>query len=87
MQAPMPGGHAVAVSPDGKRVASCDAGRRLVSGGADKTARVWDVESGKEIQRFGEHTDAVTCAAFMPGGRQALTGYHDRTLRFWRVRK
>jgi WD40 repeat protein len=68
--------HAVAFSPDGKR---------LISGGADKVALVWDVESGMIVQRLAGHTGLVTCAAFLAGGRQAVTGGYDRTLRLWNV--
>jgi WD40 repeat protein len=35
--------HAIAVSPDG---------RQLVSGGADRTVRLWDIEAAKEMSRF-----------------------------------
>ena len=35
---------------------------------------------------FG-HTDLVTCAAFLPGGRQAVTCSYDKTLRLWNVRR
>src|SRR6185312_5886357 len=40
-------------SPDGKRVATAS---------DDKTARIWDAESGKEITVFKGHTDAVRSA-------------------------
>jgi hypothetical protein len=32
--------------------------RRIVSGGNDKTIRLWDVESGKTLQTFAGHTDS-----------------------------
>jgi WD40 repeat protein len=71
------GSHAIAFSHDD---------RRLLSGGLDRTARLWDIESRKEIQRF-EHDDAVTCAAFLPGDEMAVTSCNDRTLRLWKLRK
>jgi WD40 repeat protein len=70
--------HAVAFSPDGKR---------LISGGADKVAVVWDIETGKAIQKLEGHTDLITCAAFLPGGRGAVTSSYDKTLRLWYVRR
>ena len=72
------GVHTVAYSPDG---------RRLLSGGADKTAVVWDIESGKAVQRLQGHAEVITCAAFLPGGRQAVTSSYDKTLRLWNVRR
>ena len=55
--------------------------------GADKAAVVWDIESGKAVQKLEGHTDVVTCAAFRPGGRQAITSSYDKTLRLWTVRR
>ena len=50
-------------SPDGKKVAT---------GGEDRTVRIWDVESGKEIQKL-THVNAVYSVAFSPNGRQVAT--------------
>jgi WD40 repeat protein len=49
----------------------------------DKTARLWDVASGKEINRFEGHSKGVTAVAFSPDGRLALTGSLDKTARLW----
>jgi WD40 repeat protein len=59
-------------------------GRRALSGSADRTMRLWDVESGKELRRFkvGAGVDAV---AFAPDGRRALSGSTDRLVRLWDV--
>jgi WD40 repeat protein len=55
----------VALSPDGKRAIS--------AGSHDHTARLWDVESGKEIHRL-DHKEAVWAVAFSPDGKRVLTG-------------
>jgi WD40 repeat protein len=52
-----------------------------------RRARVWDVGSGKEIQRFEEHKEVVDRAAFLYGDRLAVTSGNDQALRIWRVRK
>ncbi|ETO27381.1 G-protein beta WD-40 repeats containing protein [Reticulomyxa filosa] len=36
----------------------------LCSGSADKTVRVWDMDTNKQIQSFNEHSDSVNCARF-----------------------
>ncbi|HVK08417.1 MAG TPA: WD40 repeat domain-containing protein, partial [Gemmataceae bacterium] len=54
----------VAFSPDG---------RRLVSTGWDKTVRVWDPATGKEVHALTGHTMPVLCVAFEPDGKHFIT--------------
>jgi hypothetical protein len=68
--------YSVALSPDG---------RRVVSGGADNTVRVWDTRTGKEIKRLEGHTGRVWGVAFSPDGRQVASGSFDGTVRVWDV--
>ena len=63
---------AVAAAPDGSR---------LLTGGWDHVACVWDLAQGKPRARFSDHTDYVTCAAW--AGGKALTGSSDHSLRLW----
>jgi WD40 repeat protein len=64
----------VALAPDGKRA---------LSGGADRTMRLWDVETGKEEHKFERHTDWVWGVAFTPDGKRVLSGSADSTMRLW----
>jgi RNA polymerase sigma factor (sigma-70 family) len=64
----------VAVSPDGVR---------LASGSADKTVRVWDMASKKEVVRLEGHTEAVTSVAFSPDARRLASGSADKTVKLW----
>jgi hypothetical protein len=66
-------------------VAFAPDGRRGLSGSEDRTLRLWDVNSGKELRRFDGHAAAVASVAFAPDGRRVLSGSHDRTLRLWDV--
>jgi WD40 repeat protein len=60
-------------------------GRAFLSGGSDKTLKLWDIATGREIRTFVGHTDSVIAVAFSPDGRNALSGSSDRTLKFWDV--
>jgi WD40 repeat protein len=60
-------------------------GRRALFASADKSVRLWDVETNREVRRFIGHTASVWCVAFAPDGKQALSGGADRTVRLWDV--
>ena len=61
-------------------------GRRAVTASADRTARLWDLQTGKELQRFQPHRDAVRCVAVSEDGNQLLTGSVDAQVRLWDLR-
>ncbi len=64
----------VAFTPDGKR---------LLTGSKDKSMRLWDVDSGKELKRFDGHTNTVKSIAVSWDGQHVLTGGWDKTVRLW----
>jgi WD40 repeat protein len=52
-------------------------GRRVVTASYDRTARLWDVESGKQIDVLGGH-GVVRSAAFSPDERRVVTASKDK---------
>lgn len=58
-------------------------GKRAISGGDDNTARVWDVENGREVRPLEGHSDEVLAVAISDDGKRFLTGSADRTVRLW----
>ena len=66
----------VAFSPDGQLA---------LTGSRDKTARLWEVATRRELHRLEEHHGSIMSVAFSPDGRLALTGSVDHTVRLWDV--
>jgi WD40 repeat protein len=55
----------VAFSPDGTRIAT---------GSKDRTAKVWDAQTGATLLELKAHTVAVSSVAFSPDGTRIVTG-------------
>jgi small GTP-binding protein len=60
-------------------------GRRAVSGAADKTVRLWDVETGGCLRVLEGHSGEVNCVAWSPDGHRALSVAADGIGRLWDV--
>ena len=66
--------YAVAITPDGGRV---------VSGSADHSLKVWDIETGRELRTLRGHKEVVHAVAVTGDGRYAVSGSFDATLKVW----
>ena len=57
----------------------------MLTGSDDKSARLWEADSGRLLATILGHSGAVLSVAFSPDGRRVLTGSVDRTARLWIV--
>jgi len=60
-------------------------GSKVLTGSSDKTARLWDVESGECDQILQGHSDEIFSCAFNYKGDTIITGSKDNTCRIWRI--
>jgi WD40 repeat protein len=65
---------ACAFSPDGSRV---------LSASGDKTLKLWNAETGRELRTFAGHSGSVFACAFSPDGARVVSASEDKTLKLW----
>ncbi|ETO09922.1 WD-40 repeat-containing protein, partial [Reticulomyxa filosa] len=63
------------------------AGYTICSGSSDKTVRLWDVETNKELLVFRGHECTVNSVKYSSsGGNIICSGSDDKTVRLWDIR-
>ncbi|NET02667.1 MAG: TIR domain-containing protein [Sphaerospermopsis sp. SIO1G1] len=67
----------VSYSPDGKT---------LASGSRDKTIKLWDIETGKQIRTLIGHNSYVNSISYSPDGKTLASGSFDNTIILWDVK-
>ena len=67
----------VAISANGQVLAS--------AGWGDKTVKLWDVSTGRELQSLWGHADSIDSVAFSPDGSTLASGSEDKTVKLWEV--
>lgn len=64
------------MSPDGKFI---------VSGGYDKTIKIWDLTTATELKTFNGHKDIIFSVAFSPDQKFIISGCKDKAIKIWSV--
>jgi WD40 repeat protein len=72
---------AVAISPDGKLLASAGGNKSNKS----SEVKLWDLAAAKERAACKGHTDVVLAVTFAPDGRLLATAGNDGTVKLWDV--
>ncbi|BBD69700.1 WD-repeat protein [Nostoc commune NIES-4072] len=66
--------YAIAISPDG---------RTLASDSADRTVKLWQMPTGKLLHSLIGHDGVVWSVAFSPDGKRLASGSNDNTIKLW----
>ncbi|MBD2529526.1 serine/threonine protein kinase [Nostoc flagelliforme FACHB-838] len=66
----------VAVSPDGKTIASS---------GGNRTIKLWDLATGKQISSLNGHFQQVNVIKISPDGKLLVSASDDNTIKIWNL--
>ncbi|CAM9571343.1 unnamed protein product [Scytosiphon promiscuus] len=58
-------------------------GKRFIAGGSDLWVRVFDYDTGAELECLKGHHGPVRCLRYAPDGKTYATGSEDGTIRLW----
>jgi WD40 repeat protein len=60
-------------------------GSHVLSGSIDKTMRLWEVATGREVRCIKGSARGIMCVAVSPDGTRALSGGLETNVRLWEL--
>ncbi len=57
----------------------------IVSGSEDITIRVWERESGSQLQEIKGHKNSITCVIISSDIKLIVSGSFDNSVRIWEL--
>lgn len=84
--------YSVAFSPNGrwvaddiKEIAFSPDSQLIASASDDKTVKIWEVNSGQQVQQLADHEYQVEGVKFSPDGQFVVSISRDKIVRLWHV--
>ncbi|WP_193196502.1 serine/threonine-protein kinase [Nostoc sp. MG11] len=72
-------------SSDVNSVAFAPDGKTLASGSDDRTIKLWNLSTGKEIYSLRNHSGWIWNIAFAPDGKTLASASADKTIKLWNL--
>ncbi|NEO52125.1 MAG: WD40 repeat domain-containing protein [Okeania sp. SIO3B5] len=60
-------------------------GTRFISASLDKTLKVWDAKSGKQLLNLIGHNDSIHCVITSPDDKKLISASQDKALKVWNL--
>ena len=68
-----------------QRLVISNDGARIAGAMADRSIRIWDASTGRQLALLRGHSDLVMDVAFSPDGNLVASASYDRTVRVWQL--